>query len=46
MFYSGVVADQEQLWAETLADDPATEEDVQRGGLTPTNIDPRLYHDI
>ncbi len=45
MFYSGAVSDQEQLWAETLADDPATE-DVQRGGLTPTNIDPRLYHDI
>ncbi len=36
MFYSGAVSDQEQLWAETLADDPATE-DVQRGGLTPTN---------
>ncbi len=36
MFYSGAVSDQEQLWAETLADDPATE-DVQWGGLTPTN---------
>ena len=46
MFYLGIVADQEQLWAETLADDTATEEDVQRGGLTLTNIDPRLYHDI
>ncbi len=33
------------MWAEKLADDPGTE-DVQWDGLTPTNIDPRLYHDI
>ncbi len=46
MFHSDIVTDQEQLWVETLAEDPATEEDVQWGGRTPTNIDPKLYHDI
>ena len=41
-----IVSDQERLWEETLADDPATELDARQGGLTPTNINPRLYHDI
>ncbi len=46
MFHSDIVTDQEQLWVETLAEDPAIEEDVEWGGRTPTNIDPKLYHDI
>ena len=33
------------LWEETLDEDPATELEARRGGLTPT-MDPRLYHDI
>ena len=31
---------------ETLADDPAIELEARQGGLTLTNIDPRLQHDI
>ena len=45
-FNLGVVCDQEELWMETVADDPATEEEACQSGLTPISIDPRLYHDI
>ena len=34
------------MWRETLADDPATEKDTRQGGHTPTEINPRLLHDI
>ena len=37
---------QERLWAETTADDSATEKDARRGGQTPTAINPILLHDI
>ena len=37
---------QERLWAETTADDSATEKDARRGGQTPTAINPKLLHDI
>ncbi len=35
------------MWRDTLADDdPAIEEEVRQGGLTPNEVDPRLIHDI
>ena len=34
------------MWRETLADDPATEKDTRQGGHIPTEINPRLLHDI
>ncbi len=34
MFHSDIVTDQEQLWVETLAEDPATEEDVEWVGTS------------
>jgi hypothetical protein len=46
ILYLGVISMQERLWAETTADDPTTEEDARRGGQTPTEINPRLLHDI
>ena len=36
------MSDQERLWDETIA----VEMEVQQGGLTPTNINPQLHHDI
>ena len=45
-YYVGILNDQGRLWEETLADDPATETDARQGGLTPTKISPRFYHDI
>ena len=41
-----IASDQERLWRETLAEDPTTEAEVRWGGLTPTNVDKKLYHDI
>ena len=39
--------DQERLWRETTADDdPATEEEILRGGQVATDINPKLHHDI
>jgi hypothetical protein len=46
VLYLYIVSDQERMWEETLAEDPATELEARQGGLTPTNINPRLYHDI
>lgn len=34
------------LWTETLDEDPESELEARQGALTPTNMDPRLYHDI
>lgn len=38
--------DQETLWHETLADDPAVEADCRQGEQNPININQRLLHDI
>jgi hypothetical protein len=43
VLYLDIVSDQERMWEETLAEDPATELEAQQGGLKPTNINPRLY---
>lgn len=42
----GVIEDQERLWRETIADDPASERAILRGGKVATDINPKLYHDI
>ena len=34
------------MWTETTADDFEVENEARRGGITPTNIEPKLYHDI
>ena len=44
--YTGIANEQAVLWQETLDEDPTVELEARQGGLTPTNIDPRLYHDI
>ena len=41
-----IASDQERLWRETLVECPTVEAETRRGGLTPTNVDPKLYHDI
>lgn len=42
-----VISDQEVIWRDTLADDnPAIEEEIRQGGRAPTEVDPRLLHDI
>lgn len=43
---AGTILDQERLWAETLAEDTATEKETQCGGEVPTEINPQLMHDI
>ena len=40
------ILNQERLWEETLADDPATEAEARHGGTVSTEIDPALMHDI
>lgn len=42
----GLISMQGRLWAESTADDPATEKDARRGGQIPTTINPKLHHDI
>ena len=42
----GVIDEQENLWTETVADDPAIEADILQGGKIATDIDPMLYHDL
>ena len=42
----GVIDDQERLWRETTADDPAEEREVLRGGEAATTINPKMYNDI
>ena len=44
--YTGIANEQAVLWEETLDEDPTVELEARQGGPTPTNIDPRLYHDI
>ena len=45
-YYADTTQDQEIMWEETLADNPATERDSRQGGETPTEIDPHMMHDI
>ena len=44
--FTGVITDQERLWQETMTDDPATEKEARRGGHTPTDITPKMLHDV
>lgn len=37
---------QETLWRDTLADNPAIDEDVRQGGHTATKPNPKMIHDI
>ncbi len=41
-----VLEDQERQWRETADDTPATEAEARRGGLTRTEIDSKMLHDI
>ena len=44
--YVDIANDQEAIWRETLDQDSSTEAEVRRGGLTPTNVNQKLLHDI
>ena len=41
-----LLRNQETLWEQTLTDDPETELDARQGGLTQTNLNQKLHHDI
>ena len=39
--------DQETIWRDTMEDDnPTVEREIRQGGLSPQNVDPRMFHDI
>jgi hypothetical protein len=38
-----IAVEQEDLWRDTLEENEA---EIRRGGLRPTNVDPKLYHDL
>ena len=41
------MCNQDIIWRDTLADgNPVIEQDVQQRGLTPTEVNPNLYHDV
>ena len=40
------IANQERLWKETVTDDPTTERNCRQGGQIPTEINPKMMHDI
>ena len=42
----GAITNQERLWRETVTDDPTTERNCRQGGQTPTEINPKMMHDI
>ncbi len=46
IIFTDIATTQTELWSEALAEDPTTEADARQGELVPTNIDPRLLHDI
>ncbi len=46
IYHTDLLDDQERLWEETIADDPETELDARRGGLTRVNVDQKLLHDV
>ena len=37
---------QEQLWKETTTDDLSIEREALRGGDVPTDMDPKMHHDL
>ena len=41
-----VCGEQEALWQETLADNPVIERELRQGGLTPTKVNEKMFHDI
>ena len=43
---TGVISTQGRLWKETVTDDSATEGDCRRGGQIPSDIHPKLMHEI
>ena len=42
----GLVGDLETQWRETVRDDPETEREARRGGLTPTKVNEKMLYDI
>ncbi len=46
IYHTDLLDDQERLWEETIADDPETELDAGRGGLTRVNVDQKLLLDV
>ncbi len=43
----GISGEQEAIWRETLADDPATEREAREGGRTPADkINQKMLHDV
>ncbi len=38
--------DQEMQWRETITDSPAIEKEARRGGLSATDVDPKMLHNI
>ncbi len=38
--------DQEMQWRETIADSPAIEKEARRGGLSATDVDPKMLYNI
>ena len=45
-FIIGIASSQEMLWTETVADSPAIEKEIRQGEITPTEVNPELFHDI
>ena len=41
-----IAADQAMVWQETTADDEDTVSDAHTGGVTPTNVDEKMMHNI
>lgn len=46
IIYTDIAINQEEMWSETLDEDPTVEADARQGELTPININPALLHDI
>ena len=46
LFILEINSDQEILWRDTLVDNPAIEREARQGGLTLTEVDPKMLHDI
>ena len=46
IYLLGEITNQERLWRETVTDDPTTERNCRRDGQTPTEINPKMMHNI
>lgn len=44
--FTDIATNQRRMWSETISCSSATEADARQGELTPTNINPKLLHDI